>query len=79
MAAGQKKGWASMGLYLYWVEGAERARMHPGRYGHLSSHSLYTSWPFAKLFETIRLRIWSGLRFAPEVLQWGAELGDHEF
>ncbi|CAK0910058.1 unnamed protein product [Prorocentrum cordatum] len=35
--------WAAVGLYLYWVEGAERARLHPARYGKLSTHSLHMS------------------------------------
>ena len=55
------KAWASIGLYLYWVEGAERARLHPGRYGYLSVHSLYTS-------------IWRGLRFSSWVYQRAAVL-----
>jgi len=45
---------AAVGLYLYWVEGAERARLHPGRYGKLSAHSEYTS-------------LWRGLQFAPPI------------
>lgn len=47
----QGRSWASVGLYLYWVEGAERARLHPARYAKLSSHSWYAS-------------IWQGLHFA---------------
>ncbi|CAJ1367229.1 unnamed protein product, partial [Effrenium voratum] len=60
-AKAQGKACASVGLYLYWVEGAERARLHPGRYGLLSSHARYTS-------------IWSGLRFAPGILRRAAQV-----
>eukprot|EP00913_Durusdinium_trenchii_P020554 g19307.t1 len=42
-AKSERKTWTAVGLYLYWVEGAERARLHPGRYGLLSSHTFYTS------------------------------------
>ncbi|CAK9066704.1 unnamed protein product [Durusdinium trenchii] len=58
-AKSERKTWTAVGLYLYWVEGAERARLHPGRYGLLSSHTFYTS-------------IWTGLRFAPAILRRAA-------
>lgn len=65
VAQAKKEGrrWASVGLFLYWVEGPERARLHPGRYGQLSSHSEYTS-------------IWQGLKFAPSILRRAAGIAD---
>jgi len=54
--------WASVGLYLYWIEGAERARLHPGRYGRLSSHSSYAS-------------MWQGIRFSPGITARAAAIG----
>lgn len=53
-ARAQGRRWAALGLYLYWLEGPERARLHPGRYGQLSSHGAYAS-------------LWQGLRFAAGV------------
>ncbi|CAE7399712.1 unnamed protein product [Symbiodinium natans] len=55
------KTWASVGLYFYWIEGAERARLHPGRHGYMSVHSYYTS-------------IWRGLRFSQWVFQRAGEV-----
>lgn len=58
-ARSEGRSWAAVGFYFYWVEGAERARLHPARYGKLSSHSLYAS-------------IWQGLRFAHAIRQRAA-------
>lgn len=63
-ARSQGRNWAAVGLFLYWVEGAERARLHPGRYGKLSSHNGYMS-------------IWQGLRFAPGILHRSVEVKRH--
>eukprot|EP00435_Cladocopium_sp_Y103_P020157 s2092_g4.t3 len=53
------KSFTTVGLYLFWIEGAERARLHPARYGPLSSHVFYTS-------------IWRGLQFSQKTLQRAA-------
>lgn len=53
-ARAEGRNWAAVGLFLYWIEGPERARLHHGRYGQLGTHSYYTS-------------IWRGLRFAPPI------------
>merc|ERR1712232_503580 len=51
----------AVGFYFYWVEGAERARLHPGRYGKFSSHVSYAS-------------IWQGIRFAPVIARRAANI-----
>lgn len=63
IADARKEGrnWAAAGLFLYWVEGAERAKMHPMRYGLVGSHTYYPS-------------IWHGMRFAPAILKRAATL-----
>eukprot|EP00927_Polykrikos_kofoidii_P079963 TRINITY_DN76815_c0_g1_i1.p1 TRINITY_DN76815_c0_g1~~TRINITY_DN76815_c0_g1_i1.p1 ORF type:complete len:460 (+),score=62.96 TRINITY_DN76815_c0_g1_i1:161-1381(+) len=63
VARARKEGrkWAAVGLYLYWVEGAERARIHPGRYGSLGAHGTYAS-------------LWQAMRFAPSIERRAADV-----